>query len=225
MRSLTLASGSPRRRELIRAVTGEVRILVTDVDESVPDGTPPDVMVRDVALRKAVAALAAEPGWVVVAADTTVAVDGDWLAKPEDDAEAASMLSRLQGRDHQVFTGVTVAAAGRILTDVTMSVVTIAPLSEGEVAAYVATGQGADKAGAYSIQGDAGSIVAAVEGCYTNVVGLPLCSVALLLARAGYGVDAPAPPCGLRTDRRCSHPIWRSGDPPAERRGISTTDG
>lgn len=209
MPRLILASGSPRRRELIRAFSGEFRTLVTDVDESVPDDTPPDVMVRDVALRKAVAALAAEPDGLVVAADTTVAIDGEWLAKPEDDAHAASMLSRLQGRDHQVFTGVTVAAAGRILTDVTMSVVTIAPLSDTAVAAYVATGEGADKAGAYSIQGDAGEVVTAVEGCYTNVVGLPLCSVAILLAHAGHDVDAPAPPCGLRTDRRCAHPIWR----------------
>jgi septum formation protein len=197
MSRLTLASGSPRRRELIRAVSNDVSILVTDVDESVPAGTPHDVMVRDVALRKALAALVAEPGELIVAADTTVALDGEWLAKPADDAEAASMLSRLMGRDHQVFTGVAVAAAGQILTDVTMSVVTVAPLTDSEVTAYVATGEGADKAGAYSVQGDPGRIVEAVEGCYTNVVGLPLCSLALLLSRAGLPIDAPAPPCGF----------------------------
>ena len=211
MSRLTLASGSPRRRELIRTVSQDVRTLVTDVDESVPAGTPPDVMVRDIALRKALAALVAEPGDLIVAADTTVALDGEWLAKPGDAGEAASMLSRLKGRDHQVFTGVAVASAGRLSTEVTLSAVTVAPLSDDAVAAYVATGEGADKAGAYSIQGNAGAIVTAVEGCYTNVVGLPLCSLALLLSRAGFDVVAPAPPCGFRTDRHCPHPVWRAG--------------
>ena len=211
MPRLTLASGSPRRRELIRRISDDVDILVTDVDESVPERTPPDVMVRDVALRKAVAALLVEPKSVVIVADTTVAVDGDWLAKPDDDAEAAAMLRRLQGRDHQVFTGVVVASSGQIVTDVTMNVVTIAPLGEAEVATYVATGEGLDRAGAYSIQGSASEIVTGVEGCYTNVVGLPLCNLALLLARSGIAVDALAPPCGFRSVRTCPHPVWRIG--------------
>jgi len=209
MTSLILASGSPRRRELIRAFGGDVEILVTDVDESVPDGTPPDIMVRDVAIRKAVAGSAIAPDAIVVAADTTVALDGEWLAKPVDDADSASMLRRLRGREHQVFTGVAVATAGTVLTDVTTSLVSMAPLGDAAVAAYVATGEGSDKAGAYSIQGTSGEIVTDVEGCYTNVVGLPLCNLALLLARSGATVDAPAPICGFRSDRRCPHPIWR----------------
>jgi len=209
MTHLILASGSPRRRELIRALASEAEILVTDIDESVPDGTPPDVMVRDVAIRKAAAAAAIAPGAIVVAADTTVALDGHWLAKPEDDAEAATMVARLQGREHQVFTGVAVASDGTALTDVTTTHVAIAPLDFRAVAAYVAIGEGSDKAGAYGIQGSAGEIVTAVEGCFTNVVGLPLCSLALLLARSGVTVDVPAPACGFRSDRHCPHPIWR----------------
>lgn len=211
MPRLVLASGSPRRRELIRAISTDIAILATDVDESVPDSTPPDVMVRDVAVRKAAAATATAPDAVVIAADTTVALDGRWLAKPEDDAEATSMLMRLRSREHQVFTGVAVASAGNIQTDVAMSVVAIAPLTDAAVAAYVATGEGADKAGAYSIQGNAGEIVTGVEGCYTNVVGLPLCGLAMLLARSGVASDAAAPGCGFRSERRCPHPIWRRG--------------
>lgn len=209
MPRLILASGSPRRRELIRAITSDVEVLVTDVDETVPERTPPDVMVRDVALRKAVAALVVAPDAVVAAADTTVALDGRWLAKPADDAEAAWMLRRLRGRDHHVFTGVAVASAGQILTDVTMSSVTIGPLDDEAITVYVGAGEGMDKAGAYSIQASAGGIVTVVEGCYTNVVGLPLCNLALLLARSGVAIDAPAPACGLRDGRRCPHPIWR----------------
>lgn len=210
MPCLVLASGSPRRRGLIRAVSGDVELLVTDVDESVAASTPPDVMVRDIALRKALAARVVEPDAVIVAADTTVAVDGDWLAKPADDAEATRMLTRLRGRDHQVFTGVAVASERGIATDVTMSVVAIASLGERDIAAYVATGVGSDKAGGYGVQGDAGAIVSGVEGCYTNVVGLPLCNLALLLARSGVVIDAAAPACGFRIDRRCPYPIWRS---------------
>ena len=191
------------------ALTSEVEILITGVDESVPDGTPPDVMVRDVAIRKAVAASALAPDALIVAADTTVALDGEWLAKPNDDVEAASMLARLRGREHQVFTGVAVTFAGMVLADVTTTLVAIAQLGDADITAYVATGDGSDKAGAYSVQGDAGEIVTAAEGCYTNVVGLPLCTLALLLARAGVTVYTPAPACGFRSDRRCPHPIWR----------------
>ena len=209
MPRLLLASGSPRRRELIRSLSDDVRVASTDVDESVPDGTPPDVMVRDVALRKAAAA-ALDPAAVVVAADTTVSIDGAWLGKPEDADDARTMLTRLQGRAHQVFTGVAVAVPGADpLTDVTMTVVAMAPMSIGEIDAYVATGHGLDKAGAYGIQGTAGTVVAGIEGCYTNVVGLPLCTLAVLLARAGVAVDAPAPACAFRSDRVCPHPIWR----------------
>lgn len=166
-------------------------------------------MVRDVAIRKVVAGSAVQPDAMVIAADTTVALDGEWLAKPEDDREAASMLTRLRGREHQVFTGVAVASGGTVSTDVTMSVVTMTALTDDAVATYVSIGEGMDKAGAYSIQGNAGEIITSVEGCYTNVVGLPLCNLALLLARAGVAVDASAPTCGFRTDRRCPHPIWR----------------
>ena len=209
MPRLVLASGSPRRRQLIRAISADVEIRATDVDESVPDGTSPDVMVRDVAVRTAAAALAMDPNAVVIAADTTVALDGQWLAKPEDDTEATSMLARLRGREHQVFTGVSVGSSGGILTDVTMSIVSIAPLDDAAVAAYVATGEGADKAGAYGVQGSAGEIVTGIEGCHTNVVGLPLCNLALLLARSGVAIDTSAPACGFHSDRRCPHPIWR----------------
>ena len=172
-RRIVLASGSPRRRELLAGMGYDFTLCATDVDESI-DGAPED-QVRALALRKGEAACALCPNAVVIAADTLVALDGKTLGKPEDDAEAAAMLRALSGRAHDVLTGlcVTDTATGRRTLCVERTRVRFRPLTEAEIDAYVATGEPSDKAGAYAIQGGAAGFVEAFEGSYTNVIGLP----------------------------------------------------
>jgi septum formation protein len=116
------------------------------------------------------------------------------------------MLRRLRGVNHLVHTGLAVIPPDEALTAHATSTVRMRPFSDVELATYLETGESLDKAGGYGIQGAAGDIVESVDGCYTNVVGLPLCSVARLLIAAGVRIEAPAPACGFRSDRRC--PIW-----------------
>ena len=205
-----LASTSPRRRELITALGLPFEAAAADIDETRPPDLPPDVLVHELALEKARAVLARwSAALVVVAADTTVFLDGERLEKPVDAAHAETMLTRIAGRTHQVYTGIAVVSAADERSDVVVSHVTMRPATIQEIAAYVATGEPLDKAGAYGIQSEA-SLVASVDGCYTNVVGLPLCALALLVARSGQQITALAPICGYRTGRRCPHPIWHA---------------
>jgi septum formation protein len=134
---------------------------------------------------------AARPGELVLAADTTVVVDGEILGKPQDDADAERMLRLLSGRDHEVLTGVAVletseAGAVRIASEIARTAVRMAALTPEEIAWYVATGEPRDKAGAYAIQGLSSLFVEAVSGNYTNVVGLPIPTVYRLFAELGY---------------------------------------
>ncbi|MBR3504039.1 MAG: septum formation protein Maf [Clostridia bacterium] len=172
-RRIVLASGSPRRRELLAAMGYEFTLCTPDVDERI-DGEPRD-QVRALARRKADAACALCPDSIVIAADTLVALDGRALGKPRDDADAAAMLRALSGRTHDVFTGlcVTDTATGRRALCVEGTAVRFRPLTEAEIAAYVATGEPRDKAGAYAIQGGAAAFVESCDGSYTNVIGLP----------------------------------------------------
>ncbi len=172
-RRIVLASGSPRRRELLSAMGYEFTLCTPDVDEHIA-GAPED-QVRALAVRKADAACALCPDAIVIAADTLVALDGRTLGKPRDDADALSMLRALSGRSHDVFTGlcVTDTATGRRVTCVEGTGVRFRALTEEEIAAYVATGEPRDKAGAYAIQGGAEAFVEGYDGSYTNVIGLP----------------------------------------------------
>lgn len=178
---VVLASGSPRRRELLAQLGVVFEVRPADLDESVLPGETPAGYVERLARAKAVAV--AGPGELVIAADTTVDVDDEILGKPADDAEAAAMLTRLAGRAHQVHTGVAVSAGGRVVSEVVVTTVRFAPLSPSVVAWYVATGEPQDKAGAYALQGIGGALVAAVEGSVSNVIGLPLVET-IRLARA-----------------------------------------
>jgi septum formation protein len=188
-------------------------VVVPDVDESFDDGADPVAMVVQLALRKANRVAPSHPDAIVIGADTTVVCEGQVLGKPAGVADAARMLRMLGGRNHQVHTGVGVIAPGRHpISGVMTSTVRMRDLSDDELAAYLATGESLDKAGAYGIQGAAGKIVAEVRGCYTNVVGFPLCTVGRLLAELGVPLPQEPPPCGFRSDRRC--PWWplRSDD-------------
>lgn len=191
MARLILASASPRRAGLLRSAGVAFDVVVTDVDETPLLGEAPRVYVRRVARSKAAAIGGAgfDPplgdGTAVLAADTTVALDGAILGKPAHDAEAAQMLRRLSGRPHQVCTAVALRHGGRVSAFVTTTRVRFRVLTDAEIVRYLATGEALDKAGAYGIQGAGGALVADVRGSYTNVVGLPLAETLALLTREG----------------------------------------
>jgi septum formation protein len=178
---LVLASASPRRRELLTTAGFAFDVEVADVDETRQGDESAEVYVRRVAVAKARAVAARRPQDAVLGADTIVVVDGDILGKPVDDAEAVAMLTRLAGRTHRVLTAVAVVAGGRTVDMVEDTRVSMHPLTQAAIAAYVASGEPRDKAGAYAIQGRASRFIPRIEGSYTNVVGLPIAAVDGLL--------------------------------------------
>jgi septum formation protein len=179
---LVLASSSPRRRRLLSELGLDYTVRPPDTDETPLPGEEPAAMVERLARDKALARV--EAGEVVVAADTTVAIDGEILGKPVDAADARRMLARIAGREHVVYTGVAVATrdsrgdAPRTVVRVARTMVRMRALSEAEIAAYVATGEPLDKAGSYAIQELGSLLVEGITGDFTNVVGLPLPTVA-----------------------------------------------
>lgn len=188
---LILASGSPRRRELLRLLGLPFQVQVSQALEPAFTGGDPGEYAVGLALTKAhqVAGGRRRPG-TVLGADTIVVLDGRVFGKPENDADAVAMLTSLSGRTHQVITGVAVVGPEKGLEE-TVAVrtdVTFRPLSPDQIARYVATGEPRDKAGAYAIQGRAAPLISGLRGCYFNVVGLPLATVAELLTKRGYPV-------------------------------------
>jgi septum formation protein len=179
--TLLLASASPRRAELLRAAGLRFDVQPANADESLHEGETPESYVRRVAEAKARAVLPSAGDRLVLAADTTVVIDSHILAKPRDDADAARMLRMLAGRRHEVMTGVTLARPDRVFTQVERTRVEFSALSEEEIAWYVASGEPADKAGAYAVQGLASRFVTRVDGSYSNVVGLPVARVYMML--------------------------------------------
>ncbi|MCL6562187.1 MAG: Maf family protein [Firmicutes bacterium] len=180
---LILASGSPRRIELLRRLHLPFQVEVSEADESPRPGERPEAMVRRLAVLKAVLVARRHPQAVVLAADTTVALGERILGKPADPQEAKAMLSLLSGRRHQVYSGVAAyqEARGRGWVRTAVAQVTFRTLSEEEILAYIATGEPMDKAGAYAIQGGAGGFVEAFQGDLEAVIGLPLDLVKALL--------------------------------------------
>ena len=180
---LVLASSSPRRRELLTSAGFLFDVVAADIDERVRPDESADVYVRRMAVEKADVVRARSEGRPVVAADTIVVVDGDVLGKPEDDAGAVRMLSRLSGREHEVLTAVALWWPGAAVPDVTVerTRVWMRVIPSEEIAAAVATGEPRDRAGAYAIQGLASRWVTRIEGSYGTVVGLPVEAVDRLL--------------------------------------------
>ncbi len=182
--TVVLASGSPRRRELLSHLGIPFVVRPSEADESyAPDQTPEEI-VASISRRKALAAQAA-PQELVIAADTMVFLDRARLGKPQDEAEALAMLTALQGRRHTVCTGVTVRRGARILTESESTAVWFRPASEAELRAYIATGEPMDKAGAYGIQGLGALLVERIDGDFYNVMGLPLLRLSRMLAAFG----------------------------------------
>lgn len=188
-----LASRSPRRGELLGQIGMRFEVLPSDVDESVlPDESPEHYVLR-LARAKAEACLRclAEQGLPdrpVLAADTTVCIDGMILGKPENDADALAMLRRMSDRWHAVHTAIAVAQGDRIETALSSTQVEMALLTDAEIAAYIASGEPRDKAGSYGIQGLAGAFIRRIEGSYSGVMGLPVHETSQVLKKFGVNV-------------------------------------
>lgn len=187
---IVLASSSPRRADLLKQAGLEFQIMVSEVDETPAPGLAPDELVRELALRKANAVAAMLDKGLVIGADTVVVKAGRILGKPSGPQEAAEMLRLLQGGGHEVYTGVALvdAVSQKTVVEHEMTRVFFNPLTKGEISRYVATGEPMDKAGAYGVQGLAALFINRLEGCYTNVVGLPLARLAIMLKQIGYEV-------------------------------------
>lgn len=194
-----LASQSPRRRELLAQIGVRFDLLLfrgggrvdPETDEAPLPGEPPDDYVLRVAAAKArhgvrLLQLRRLPLRPVLAADTTLDVDGTIIGKPSDDADAAAILRRLSGRTHRVLTAIAMAQDERIETRLSASAVIFRDLTDEEIHRYVASGEPHDKAGAYGIQGRAAMFVAEIRGSHSGIVGLPLCETTLLLREFGY---------------------------------------
>lgn len=179
--ALILASGSPRRAEILTTAGYTFLVRPTDVDESLPEGIAPRDAAYDLSLRKARAAAKLYPEDVVLASDTLVAPGNLILGKPQDQADAARMLRLLSGRTHTVYTGVCVCGMGREVCDVVPTQVEFLPLTPAQIEWYIATGEPMDKAGAYGIQGHGCRFIRRISGDYYAVMGLPAARTAQIL--------------------------------------------
>jgi septum formation protein len=188
---LVLASGSPRRRHFLAELGLDFTVAVADVDEVLRSGESPSAFVSRLAQEKAAAIAVDHPGVWVIGADTVVVVADEVLGKPADSADALAMLTRLVGRSHEVWTGFAIIRASAVaVSRAVRTEVIFASASADVLAAYVASGEPLDKAGAYGIQGRGGLLVERIDGSYSNVVGLPM---AELVAELLYlGAIAPA---------------------------------
>jgi septum formation protein len=191
---LVLGSGSPRRRELLARAGVPFEALAADIDESAREGEEPAAFALRLACEKARAVatrVGAAPRRIVLGADTIVVIDADVLGKPVDPEDAARLLGRLVGREHRVFTAVTVLASDHTEhahTCVVTSRVAMRAATEDEIRRYVATGEPLDKAGAYAAQGEGRRFIERIDGSETNVIGLPIEETLALLRESGMRV-------------------------------------
>ena len=184
---IILASASPRRRELLEMLgVRDLKIIPAKGEERAPEGAAADETVMALSRAKALEVAAGAPAEaVVIGADTVVELDGEILGKPKDEAGAFSMLSRLSGRSHNVYTGVTVVCGGEVFSEAERTVVRFRPMTDREIRAYIGTGEPMDKAGAYGAQGIGSLFVESISGDFFNVMGLPLCRLGKMLGRLG----------------------------------------
>lgn len=180
-RQIILASRSPRRSELLAAAGISFEVLAADIDETPHPNEAPAAYVERLAIEKARAVFALRPESRVLGADTTVTIDGQILGKPEDEADAMRMLRLLNGRPHEVHTGVALVSRSGVRSAVDTTRVWFATMTDEDISWYVATGEPADRAGAYAIQGFASRFIPRIDGSYSNVVGLPVALVSSIL--------------------------------------------
>ena len=190
---LILASASPRRREILTTLGVEFTVVTADADETC-DITHPGERVEAISVKKCHAVRdqleaegALDPDTVILASDTLVMLDGEFLGKPRDEADARRMIGMLQGRTHTVASGLAIYKDGRTVTAHELTGVTFAPMNEAEITAYMATGESFGKAGGYAVQGFAARFIAGIQGDYFNVVGLPVRRLYETM-REGFGI-------------------------------------
>ena len=188
MQKIILASASPRRRELLATAGVDFEILVSQADESVPDGTQPEAAAVMTAEKKARAVKTLHPDGTVIGADTVVVSEGEIMGKPADRQDAVRMLSRLSGKVHTVVTGVCILGKDKEISFAQSTKVEFYPLSAEEIEAYVDSGEPMDKAGSYGIQGLGSLLVEKIDGDFFNVMGLPLCTLGEMLKTQGVRV-------------------------------------
>lgn len=185
---IILASQSPRRRELLeRMGISHFDIIPAKGEERSDPNLTPAQLVKELSRQKAAEIAADHPDALIIAADTVVAVDGTVLGKPHDRDDAVRMLQTLSGREHTVYSGLTVCWQGRSVTQHEATAVRFRPLTQDDIHHYVSTGEPMDKAGSYGIQGYGCTLVEGISGDYYNVVGLPVCRLSQILS--GFGVD------------------------------------
>ncbi|AHM67535.1 septum formation protein Maf [Paenibacillus polymyxa] len=194
---IILASTSPRRKELLAYLRLPFEVVPSHADESTPESWTPQQIVETLAARKAEAvvrtAAQSQEAGLVIGSDTIVVLEDSVLGKPADHADAVRMLTALQGRTHRVYTGVACihTGTGKMLVRHLQTEVTMKPLSQEQIVAYVNTGEPSDKAGSYGIQGMGATLVESIQGCYFNVVGLPLSLLSDMLSDFGVNVLRP----------------------------------
>ncbi|HHV72410.1 MAG TPA: septum formation inhibitor Maf [Clostridia bacterium] len=188
MKKLILASGSPRRKELLARLGLEFEVVVSTFDEHLVEGRSPIEQAQHLALAKATALVDDYPEDVIIAADTIVVLDGVILGKPINKEDARKMLRLLSGKKHQVITGFAVIQGARKVVGAEQTDVFFRHLTEEEIENYLVSGEYVDKAGGYGIQGIGSLLVEKINGCYFNVVGLPLSRIHQVLKQFGYNV-------------------------------------
>jgi septum formation protein len=227
MTEIVLASGSPRRRELLGKLGVKFRVRAADINEDIAERDPAR-MVAELARQKAQAVAALEPGQVILAADTTVALDGAILNKPSSVLENAEFIARLSGRWHEVFTGMCFNTPNGEFVAVERTRVKFRQLSTLEIDGYAQSGEGLDKAGGYGIQERGMALVEALEGDFFNVVGLPIARLVVLAREAGlelldWAGHAPARGDGPRIHPHAGNDQHDArGDGPSTARGDDT---
>jgi septum formation protein len=187
--TIVLASSSPRRAQLLAMLDLRFDVEPADIDERYAPGEEPAAHAERLAREKATAVASRRSDALVIGSDTVVVLDGDVLGKPGDDDDALRMLLRLQGREHTVATGIAIAYAGQIRSDVERVRVRFRAFDTERARAYVATGEPMDKAGAYGIQGYGAALVERIEGDYFAVMGLPVARMIRLLEGLGFDYD------------------------------------
>lgn len=190
MKPLILGSASPRRAALLRQLALPFTVVPSPVAEPVPaTSIPADYALESAEAKARAVARSVAADAIVIAADTIVWSNGAILGKPADAAHAASMLGRLSGQVHQVYTGLAIQSGEQLLREAACTQVAMRPLTAADIAAYVASGEPLDKAGGYGIQGLGARFIERIAGCYYNVVGLPLARLCVLLSAVGYNLN------------------------------------
>ena len=190
MKPLILGSASPRRAALLRQLALPFTVVPSPVAEPVPaTSIPADYALESAEAKARAVARSVAADAIVIAADTIVWSNGAILGKPTDAAHAASMLGRLSGHVHQVYTGLAIQSGEQLLREAACTQVAMRPLTAADIAAYVASGEPLDKAGGYGIQGLGARFIERIAGCYYNVVGLPLARLCVLLSAVGYNLN------------------------------------